>query len=116
MTDVPAGLPTRESEALEWIEAAVMLLVKDGLDVRLTGRRCPGAQRVVGELDELHWRAEHTFLMPKGGTVDGFEARTPEGALVAENPLEPEAFDFGAGSYRLYLELDFRLIPLGSGR
>lgn len=110
------GLPTRESEALEWFEAAVMLLVKDGLDVRLTGERWHGvdvaeSQRVVGELDETTWRAECTFEVPERAVVMGFEARTPEGLVVAGERVAHERFDV-AGTYRLTVTLEWRLFPL----
>lgn len=113
---VVLGLPTRESEALEWFEAAVMLLVKDGLDVRLTGERrrgvnVAGTQRVVGDLDETTWRAECTFAVPEGAVVRGFEARTPEGRLVARDRVATEHF-FDGGTYRLAVMLEWRLIPL----
>lgn len=120
------GLPTRESEALEWFEAAVMLLVKDGVDVLLTGRRGAGVQsyrhadtcevvrpqRIVGDLDGTVWRAECTFDVPRYTEVTGFEARTPEGAMVGRGRVAAERFDDFPGTYRLTVTLEWRLFPL----
>lgn len=118
------GLPTRESEAREWIEAAIMLLTKDGVDIVLTGHppwrgmtggdlraNVAGPLRVMGDLDGLKWSCEPTFDVDKGVEIAGFEARTPEGMLIARNPLHREAFP-ARGTYRLQLVLDFYDFPL----
>lgn len=123
----PGELPTRESEAAEWFEAAIMLLVKDGLDLQLTGRGqfrmstiddtvfdVGQPARVVGDLDGTVWTAEHAFDVGKGWNVTGFSAKTPEGSLVAEGPIEREWFPV-AGVFRLTVSLQWRpLIPISA--
>lgn len=118
--------PRRVEEAGEWFEAAVMLLVKDGLDVVLTGsgRFAQGTvpwdiditdpQRVVGDLDGTAWSGAHTFDVPGGCEVHGFLARTPEGELVAGDRLVAEKFPASGGTYHLELAIGWRLIPVGN--
>lgn len=115
MTD----FPTRESEAREWIEAAIMLLTKDGLDVALVivPSGCVSTytepQRVIGDLDGLKWNAELTFNVGKGCEIVGFEARTPEEFLVAQGGLHREKFPM-AGTYTFMVGIDFYNFPIGS--
>lgn len=120
------GLPTRESEAREWIEAAVMLLTKDGVDVVLTGRlmgstrpdwhgvdNVAGPVRVAGDLDGLRWTAEQSFEVAavRGVEITGAEVRTPEGMLFARSRLDRQVFP-SRGIYHLKLEIDFYNFPL----
>lgn len=112
------GLPSRESEAQEWFEAAVILIVKDGLDVRLTGGRrgvqadVTAPQRVFGDRDGMRWRGECTFDVAAGVEVTGFEARTPEGALVAQDRVAAERF-YTRGTFLLTVQIEWpRLIPV----
>lgn len=118
--------PRRVEEAAEWFEAAVMLIVKDGLDVELTGhttqrgraaeparRVVAGPVRVVGDLDGTAWSGEHTFDVPGGCEVHGFQAWTPEGELVARDRLPAEAFPYApGGTYALSVAIDWTLIPM----
>jgi hypothetical protein len=108
--------PTREQEALEWILAGVMMLVRDGLMVRLTGYLMPDPALVVGELEGFHWWAAHTFDIPRGAVLEGFEARTPEGLLVGDGPVRQEDFSKYHATYALRLDLDFSLLPLKAYR
>lgn len=106
--------PTRESEAREWIEAAIMLLTKDGLDVVLTGVgrfTITEPQRVIGDLERLKWNAELTFKVGKGCEIVGFEAQTPEGFLLVRGKLHREKFPV-AGIYTLKFDIDFYDFPV----
>lgn len=124
LASVVSDFPTRESEAREWIEAAIMLLTKDGLDVVLvivpsgcvsTYFRVIEPQRVIGDLDGLKWNAELTFNIEKGCEIVGFEARTPEEFLVAQGSLHREKFPT-AGTYTFMIGLDFNNFPLTTER
>ena len=109
--------PTREEEAREWIMAGVMMLVRDGLMVKLIGHWMPDPALVVGELEGLHWWAAHSFNITRGAVVEGFEARTPEGLLVGVGNLHREDFSQYSGTYKLSLDFDFGgLLPLKEQR
>jgi hypothetical protein len=100
-------------EALEFLDAALHLLTRRGVDLALTGDGpMPRPQRVSGYLQDRTWTVPRRvrFRMRAGAHVRGLRGTSASGTLLVDTSID-EA-DFPCGGFYVVTEIRWHLIPV----